>query len=247
MTFGFRSVMLKSIALPVIFGAASMRTLLALVTAVVFVVVASADDEGKAFKSGPQPSESLPGPFQPFVVVGKPKFKGRIHCPITENALNPVVGVFVRGTEPSEAIVSLIQKLDEAAAKNEVARLAAFAAFLADDVQEDENEPDKVKAAVQKVLKEDDQRETVAASLEDRFRDLKLTTIVFDWLGNVKPRYKLHDEAEVTVVIYEQNKVRSSHAFRREELTDDGVKSVMDDVAAQLKAIKDELAGRPKP
>jgi hypothetical protein len=224
-----------------------MRTTLAAAFAVLLTVPAFAADEDKAFKSGPKPGDSVPGPFQPYVVVGKAKFKGKIHCPVTESGLNPVVAVFVRSTEATETVTKLVQQLDEAAVKNELARLGAFVVFLDNDIKEDEREADKNKAAVDRVLKEDDEREKVAGALEDRFKELKQTSVLHDWVGNVKSLFKLHDDAEVTVVVYNQNKVLSTHAFRRGELTDAGVKAVLEDVAARIKAIRDELAGRPKP
>jgi hypothetical protein len=174
-----------------------MRTAVAIVAAVLLAVPAFAADEDKAFKSGPKPGEPVPGPFQPYVVVGKAKFKGKIHCPVTENGLNPVIAVFVRGAEATETVTKLVGQLDEAAVKNEASRLGAFVVFLANDVKEDDREPDKNKAAVDKVLKEDDDREKAAAALEDRFKELKQTSVLFDWVGNVKPLYKLHDDAEV--------------------------------------------------
>jgi hypothetical protein len=224
-----------------------MRTTLAAVTALLLTVSAFAADEDKAFKSGPKPGDAVPGPFQAYVVIGKAKFKGKIHCPVTENGLNPVVAVFVHGTEPSETVTKLVGQLDEAAVKNELARLGVFVVFLDNDIKEDEREADKNKAAVEKANKEDDQREKVAPALEDRFKETKQTSVLHDWVDKVKSLYKLHDDAEVTVVVYNQNKVLSTHAFRRGELTDAGVKAVTDDVAARIKAIRDELAGRPKP
>lgn len=223
-----------------------MRTALLTVAVTLLAAAASAADEKQTLVSGPAPGSPIPGPFQPYVVVGKAKFKDRFHCPVTEYGLNPVVGVFVRGAKATDPVVKLVAELDKLAVENDASRLGVFVAFLAPDIKLDDKEMDKVKAAVEKVRQEDNTREEAKPDLEDRFKELKQTTVVFDWLGNVKPLYKLNDAATVTVVVYNQNKVLSTHAFPGDAETAAGVAKVVEDVKAQLATIKAELAGRPK-
>lgn len=227
-----------------------MRTLLALLLtpAALILWAGLAPAADKALASGPQPKEILPGPFQPYLVLGKPKHKGTHHCLVSYHALNPVVMVLVRGTNPSaeNKLDELLKALDAAVPVHERDRLAAFAVFLADDIKPDDKEEDTLKRAVKKSLQEDDERAKVAAALDDRFKELKNVSIAFDWLAGVKKQYKLHDDAEVTVIIYNQYKVLSSHAFRKDELKDAGVTAIMADVEAQLKAIREGLAGKAK-
>ena len=49
----------------------------------------------------------------------------------------------------------------------------------------------------------------------------------------------MHDEAEVTVLVYKQYKVLAALAFRKDELKDEKLsQGILDAIAAQLKQIR---------
>src|SRR5438874_419347 len=83
---------------------------------------------------------NVPGPFHPYNVTGRygprkemdkeEETEGRYHCPLTEHAEDPMVLVFTRDVEVGDKIKSLMQKLDNATAKNTNVRLAATVVFL---------------------------------------------------------------------------------------------------------------------
>jgi ribosomal protein L29 len=173
---------------------------------------------------GLQPGGDLPGPFQPYNITGKERHRGKFHCLVSEHGLNPVVAVFVRGSDVSEPVMKLLEKLDEAVARNEKIRLGSFVVFMSE--------------ALTDVVKEDDQREKESAEINDKTNKLKFVAAALDSLAAIKPLYKLDDQAEVTVVVYNKYKVLLARAFPKEGLKDEELQKLLDDIEAQLAAIR---------
>src|SRR5262245_49832095 len=169
-------------------------------------------------------SDDLPGPFRPFNITGKAvdrvnqeirKFRkpddkdkarepdrGTFHCLVSEHGLNPVVMVLVRGTAPSDALLDLLKKLDAAVEKNQNARLASFVVFLTEKMVNDK---------ILDLVEMDDEREQEVALIEARTKnaELKNLAVALDVYPTIKELYKLEDQAEVTVLIYNKLKVLS--------------------------------------
>jgi hypothetical protein len=171
-----------------------------------------------------QKGDDVPGPFQPYNITGKERHRGKFHCLVSENGLNPVVAVFVRGSEVSEPVMKLLEKLDEIIPRNERIRLASFVVFMSEGISD--------------VVKEDDQREKEAAEIFDKTNKLKYVAAALESFALVKPLFKLDDQAEVTVVMYNKYKVLLNQSFPKEDLKDKKLQKLMDDIEAQLAAIR---------
>jgi len=208
-----------------------MRSLLPTLLAVALVPAAFADDN--PVLPGLRPGDEVPGPFYPFNVTGPAKYKNHFHCLVTERGLDPTVAVFVRGTDPDATLVSLLEKLDALVLKNERPRLGGFAVFLSDEVKN--------------VALDDEKRDVLAAGLEAKAANLKKVAVAIDALApgkdvlgengqSVKEQYKLHDDAEVTVVFFNKYKVVKTWAFAKGDLKEDAqVDAILNEVAAKLK------------
>jgi hypothetical protein len=208
-----------------------MRSLLPTLLAVVLVPAAFADDN--PVLPGLRPKDEVPGPFYPFNVTGPARSKNHFHCLVTERGLDPTVAVFVRGTDPDATLVSLLEKLDALVQKNERARLGGFAVFLADEIKN--------------LALDDEKRDTLAAALEAKAVNLKKVAVALDALAPskealgedgvaLKEQYKLHDDAEVTVVLFNKYKVVKTWAFAKGDLKEDAqVDAILNEVAAKLK------------
>src|SRR3954453_6167660 len=78
----------------------------------------------------------LPGPFHPYNVNGPAK--GRYHCLVSQQGLNPGVLVLVRGTEWSAGLKDLLRGLDGFLDKerNPSLNVGAFAVFVPEQVKD---------------------------------------------------------------------------------------------------------------
>ena len=112
--------------------------------------------------------------------------------------------VFAR--EVSDSLTSLVKKLDEAAAKNSKAGLVTFTVVCNDD----EKTEDKLKELAKKE---------------------KLTKVVLTIDTNKAGPYNNFDkEADVTVMLYVKKKVKVNHTFKKGELKDKDVETVIKDL-----------------
>src|SRR5207248_2222315 len=104
-------------------------------------------------------------------------------------------------------LTSLVKKIDEATAKNSGCNMGSFVVFLSDDEK------------MEKKLKELSEKE-------------KLEHTVVTMMDNPTgpPRYKIAKDADVTVVLYRQQKVKSNYAFPKGKLTEDDVSKIVQDI-----------------
>jgi hypothetical protein len=198
-------------------GPAPMRCLAVSAIALFFILPAVGQDKAAPKKGGLNPGDEVPGTFEPYNVNGK--YKGRFHCLVTQNGLNPVAALFVRGTDDLEALGTLLQKLDEAVKKNEKARLASFAVFV------DEQLPD--------VVGDDDKRETVAKKLDDFGGKLDRVVLALANKGSLE-KYRLDPEAEITLVLYNKLKVVEVKTLAKGKLNKDTIAALVTDVVTKL-------------
>lgn len=147
-----------------------------------------------------------PGPYSSVVAVGTQR--GTSHCFICETADRPAVIVFAR--RPSAALGKLVRGLDKALAAHKSAELRAWVTFLSDD------QP----ALDPKVVKWSQEQAVTAVPLS-----------IFEDLGG-PPAYRLHRDADVTVLLSVKQKVAQNFAFRADELTDERIAEVLKAVAA---------------
>ena len=112
--------------------------------------------------------------------------------------------VFAR--ENSDALTSLVKKLDKATAQNKSKRMGSFVVYLTDS----EDLGDKLKALAEKE---------------------GITNCVLSIDNPAGPTaYKVAKDASVTVVLYNQRKVAANHAFKTGELNAKGVEAVIADL-----------------
>jgi hypothetical protein len=165
--------------------------------------------EKSPVKSGPKPGDDVL-PFHPLNVTGESA--GKKACIVCRFGGNPVAAVFAREVNPQ--VARLIKKLDDAAVKNKADELGSFAVFC--------SKSDKVVDEIQKMAKAENLKETVIA-LE----------------GPSGPKeFNLNPDAEVTVVLYTDLTVKTTHAFRKGELNAERIEAVVADVAKILPAKK---------
>src|SRR4051794_5631750 len=112
--------------------------------------------------------------------------------------------IFAR--EINDPLTSLVKKLDAEVAKSNK-KMGAFVVLLTDD----EKAEKKLKDMVEK----------------EKIKHVSLATLE-NSAG--PPAYKVAKDADVTVVLYKAHKVEANHAFKKGELNDKGVESVIGDL-----------------
>jgi hypothetical protein len=154
-------------------------------------------------KSGPQPGEKIPGPFNPLNINGEDA--GEKRCLVCKNGTNPVIMVFAR-TADDPAVAKLIKKIDEVTAKNAGSEMGSFVVFCTDD----------------------DKAETKLKTLVDSNKIEKTILSIDNPQG--PPKYKVSPDAEVTVVLYKEHMVKANHAFKKGEFKEADIEKVLADV-----------------
>jgi hypothetical protein len=162
----------------------------------------SAVQAAEQLKSGPQVNQEVPGPFHPLNVTGPNA--GEKFCLYCKNGDHPVAMVFARRL--NAPVEKLLQKLDTCTAKNKDAKMGSFAVFLS----EDENLAGRLK--------------DVAA--KDK---LKQTILAVDSPAGPEA-YKINKQADVTVVLYTDHKVKANYSFAPGELNDKAIDRVLSEV-----------------
>jgi hypothetical protein len=169
----------------------------ALLTLTLLPAAASAADP---CVSGLAPGQR-PGPYAAVVCVGPQR--GQSHCFICETGDRPAVVVFARSL--SDPLGRLVQGLDKAVLADKGGDLRAWVTLLHDDQL-------AVDAQVVKWAKANALRSVPVAVFEDQ---------------TGPPTYKLSRDADVTVLVFANQKVTANFAFRAGELTDARVADVL--------------------
>lgn len=150
--------------------------------------------------SGPRVGQR-PGPYS-FVLCTGPE-RGKSHCYICETADRPSVIIFARSlTDP---LAKLTGKLDRALADHKAAELRSWVTLLAEDQS-------KMDADVLAWVKKNAIRSVPVGVFEDL---------------DGPPSYRLHRDADVTVLLSVNKKVVVNLAFRAGELTDAKIAEVV--------------------
>jgi len=159
-------------------------------------------------QSGPRTNEDVPGPFHPYNVTGSAA--GKKNCLYCQNGSNPVAVVFAREVNPQ--VSKLIKKLDECTAKNGECRMGSYVVFLND------------KEGLDKELK----------GLADKTKLQKIVLSIDNPAG--PEEYKISKDANVTVLLYTKHVVKANHAFKKGELKDKDIETILKDVSKILPA-----------
>jgi hypothetical protein len=165
--------------------------------------------------SGPRVGQR-PGPYSFVLSTGSER--GKSHCYICETADRPMVIVFARNL--SDPLGRLVRKLDQAVGAHKDAELRSWVTLLA----EDESKLNK--------------------SIVDWERKLALKRVPIGVFEDVAgpPSYRLHAEAEITVLVAVKQKVVVNFAFRAGELSDRRIEEIL----ASLPRILPETKPAPK-
>ena len=115
------------------------------------------------------------------------------------------MNVFTRSL--TDNLASLVKEIDTFVGKNQAKQAAAFVVLLSSDPDGDEP---KVKEFAKK----------------HGIKNVPLT--IFDGEAG-PPSYKVGKEAEVTVLLWKQQKVKANHAFAKDGLNKDTVQQVVAD------------------
>jgi hypothetical protein len=150
--------------------------------------------------SGPNQGQR-PGPYAAVISTGSQR--GQSHCFVCENADRPAVVVFARSlTDP---LGKLVKRIDQAVAEHKAANLNAWVTILAAD------------------------QPTLDPKVVDWGKQHAVATVplgVFeDPVG--PPSYRIHRDADVTVLLFVNRKVVANFAFRAGELSDVGTADVL--------------------
>jgi hypothetical protein len=159
-------------------------------------------------KSGPQPGANLPGPFNPYNVTNADlSDRAGTRNDYTEQCgPSPVALIFAR--EVSGPLVTLVKLLDREVARDKAEKLRLRAVVVV--LSEDEATQEKLKAL----------------SRQEEIRNVSLAL-----LPPPGPKgYRLSPAADVTVIMYRQNKVVANHAFKKGELNEKAIEVVLRDV-----------------
>ena len=150
--------------------------------------------------SGPSTGKR-PGPYSSIICTGAQR--GQPFCYICDNADRPAVVVFARSQ--SDVLGKLVRQLDKAVQDHQAAKLNAWVTFLAKD-----------QASLDAKVVEWGRRHAVSTIPLGVFEDE---------VG--PPSYRLSRDADVTVLLFVNQKIVANFAFRADELTDARAAEVM--------------------
>ena len=166
------------------------------------LLLPSAGPETAPLKSGLQQGDY---PFAYYVCDVTGPAAGQRLCYRCNYGTRPVVNIFARKVDNN--VMKLVETLDNVVGTNQDQQMAAYVVLLSDD-------PEAQKT----------QLRTSAA--RHSIRHTPLT--VFE--NSAGPRkYRLSAEADVTVIMWVDDDVKVSHAFRLADLTTDNIARVADD------------------
>jgi hypothetical protein len=165
----------------------------------VLALMAGALVAGEKVTSGPQKGEELAGPFHPMNVTGEAA--GQKQCLYCKNGSNPVVMIFARNV--SQPLAELVKKVDAATVKNSNAKMGSFVVFLSDN-------------------------EELAPKLKGWADKEKVENCILSIDNPAGPKgYKVAKDADVTVVLYTDHKVKANFAYGKGEMKDKDVEEIV--------------------
>ncbi len=220
-----------------------LRTFSLLMLTAAVALVLSRTDGGESFKSGPAPGELLGAPFQPHNVYQPSLFRpllenrpekekaddaisraGRPHCPVCEFGLDPVVAIFVRGTEDKDPTVpeGFLKKVDDLVEKRrDLSFLHAFAVFLTPKARSSITE--KKIEKVEDLVAEGAAREKAIKEVTQLAAPLKHVVVGVYPPANLPESYKIANKPGVTLLYYDKHRVLLNRAYPEGKLKDEEI------------------------
>jgi hypothetical protein len=146
---------------------------------------------------------------------------GMFHCPLSENGLNPMVLLFVKGSEPTDAVLQLVQKLDEIVPKYEKERLGIVVVFLDMNIKD--------------ITLDDEARNAATRALEPKLAPFANVTAAVDGWESLKEQYKLNPDNDVTFVMSDKLRVGSIRLLANADLDAKGIETLVQHVEDKIK------------
>ena len=176
-----------------------MRTFLSLA-----VLAAAAVNTATAadFQSGLQVGD-YPFPYYVSDVTGP--LAGTKLCYRCKYGAQPVVNIFTRSMDAN--VTKLVKQIDEVVGENRDSRMAAFVVVLTDD-------PAAQEASLKKAATDNSIKHTPLTVYEN---------------ATGPSKYRLNEEADVTVLMWSDSDVKVSHAFKAAELNSEAIARVLGD------------------
>lgn len=169
----------------------------------VFGLILTPSLQAEPIVSGVAPGQR-PGPYSFLVSVGAKR--GKSHCFICETAEKPGVVIFARTM--SDPLARLIRGIDVQLEDAKKTELRAWVTFLHDD---------------QFTL----DPQLVTWARKQRIRSVSLG-VYEDLVG--PPVYRLNKDADVTVLLFVNQKVVHNHAYRAGELNDAAIEAILKEI-----------------
>jgi hypothetical protein len=198
-------------------------------------------------QSGLPVGADLPGPISALSIAGE--FAGRYHDPITDNALNPGVVVFLWEIPSSnEPLAKLLQGMDGLVKQFPDIRWGLDVIVLGDGdyqtalvskIDEGKFVTDLPLTTAMKVKGEK------LAQLQNLSKELGLKLVEFS-LGSKDGAagYRINPDAGMTMLLYYKFKVLSNWSLPKKDLTDEAVQKTLDELKARLAKIEKPMQGR---
>jgi len=157
-----------------------------------------------AVKSGPQVGQKVPGVFEPLN-INNGENSGKKNCLYCQFGQAPVVMVFAREVNPT--VTKLIKELDATTAKNKSADMGSCVIFCSDAKELEKH----LKTLVEKE---------------------KVQNCILAIDNPAGPEdYNIAKDADVTVLVYKERKVTANLAFKKGEMKDKDIQTVIAEVA----------------
>ncbi len=153
-------------------------------------------------ESGPRPDADVPGLFDPVNYNGPDA--GKKQCQYCKNGENPVVMIFARTL--NDQVTQLIKKLDAATIAHADAQMGSCVIFLSND----RLLPDRLK--------------------ELAAREKIEHTILCTHTPAGPPNYKISRDADITVLLYTNYKVKSNYSFGKGQWPDGEIDTILGDL-----------------
>jgi len=198
-------------------------------------------------QSGLPVGADLPGPVSALSIAGE--FAGRYHDPITDNALNPGVVVFIwEIPSANQPLAKLIQGMDGLVKQFPDIRWGLDVIVLGDGGYQKAltSKIDDAKFVTDldltKAMKEKDER---FLQLQNLAKGLGLKLVEFS-LGSIEgaPGYHINPDAGMTMLLYYKFKVLGNWSLGKKDLTDEAVQKTLKELKARLAKIEKPMQGR---
>jgi hypothetical protein len=224
-----------------------MTSMIRSVAIVTLTLAAPLLAEDQPLHSGLPVGSDLPGPIHAMSISGE--FAARYHDPITDNALNPGVIVFVwEIPSPDQPLAKFIQGMDGLVKQFPDIRWGLDVIVLDDGgyqqalVTTIDDGKYVTDLPLTKALKEKDDR---VLQLQNLSKKLGLRLVEFS-LGrdDGAAGYHINPDAGMTMLLYYKFKVLGNWSLSKKDMTDESVQRILNELKARLAKIEKPMQGR---